>query len=435
MGLLNVSAEEWQIANDFFCLNKSQKKLLKTGKSSGFSFIKVDDKLYAMANGTYLGEGGFSKYKIAEDEHGANFAVGIRGQGIDPRVEKQIAAMKILGKFIGIMERDLGEQKQFWKNSTSKSLLTTKKTYLIAPLELGVNLFDRIYKTHPLLSKTQKLIIAVRVCQALRIIHQKGVIHADIKPDNILVQIEGKRIHVAIIDNGFSVIIGKNKVVIDEAKGTKGYIAPEIYNSKNPPLSKKEYSVASDIFALGMMFYKDLQLDKVFYENMIDEQPENRPSLDAIISSLLNTLTMMLESAKPPAMEKIIEAPKPPLDIEKPLEVSVPVLATPIKLSRRLPEIPKVVPKQEAADLPKPSVTDFRSQLASMLAKPAEMPDDISALLAAKKSAPRPLPARPYTLRTPIVPVIRVGSSTSSTFNSELEERLKSRLLKSINVL
>lgn len=440
MGLLNVSAEQWRIANDFFRSDEQRKKLLKPGNADGFSFIKVDHKVYAMANGEYLGEGGFSKYKIAEDEDGANFAVGIRGQGIDYRVEKEIAALQLLGKFVGIMERDLGVEKQFWKNRTDKSLLTNRKTYLITQLEPGVNLFDRLYKTAPPLTKTQKLIIAVRVCQALSMIHKKGVIHADLKPDNMLVLIEGKRIHVAIVDNGFSVIIGQNKVVIDEAKGTKGYIAPEIYNSLQPRLSKKEYSNASDIYALGKMFKKDLQLDAAIYEAMIDENPENRPSLSAITSSLLNILTTMLTTVKQPVVEKLPEVVKLPEvkmlpvveklpEVTKPLDISTP--AAPVRVTRRLPAVPKTSPKP--TDIASEASTiDFRSQLASMLAIPAEAAS--SSIV--KSQSPRPLPPRPFALRKPIVIENKVEprATAASTFNAELEERLKSRFQSTIKV-
>ncbi|HRE33322.1 MAG TPA: hypothetical protein PLD88_15210, partial [Candidatus Berkiella sp.] len=121
MGLLNVPQSQWEIAQQFFSQHAGAKKL-KKNDTQGFSFIKANGQLYAMANGLYIGEGGFSKVKMVENNHGKNFVVKIEGKGFDKRAVNEVLVLKKLGKHIGVMERDLGEEKEFWKSTKGKSL-------------------------------------------------------------------------------------------------------------------------------------------------------------------------------------------------------------------------------------------------------------------------------------------------------------------------
>ena len=93
--------------------------------------------------------------------------------------------------------------------------------------------------------------IAEAVCQALVHMNEKGWLHRDIKPDNILVNKTGE---VRVIDFSLStklatglmkMLAGKQKAIM----GTRTYIAPEII-LKNPPTAQ------SDIYSLGVTFYE-----------------------------------------------------------------------------------------------------------------------------------------------------------------------------------
>jgi serine/threonine-protein kinase len=89
----------------------------------------------------------------------------------------------------------------------------------------------------------QLVAIFVKVADGLQSLHQLGFVHADIKPNNILVNAEDQE--VRIIDFGQSCRIG---VVKKRIQGTPDYIAPE--QVRRLPLDQR-----TDVFNLGATMY------------------------------------------------------------------------------------------------------------------------------------------------------------------------------------
>jgi len=87
--------------------------------------------------------------------------------------------------------------------------------------------------------------IARRLCAALAAAHDKGVLHRDFKPGNIMIDGRGK---VLITDFGLAALAAQ--VTGPEARhGTPAYMAPE-------QLAGNQASVRSDIYALGLVLYE-----------------------------------------------------------------------------------------------------------------------------------------------------------------------------------
>jgi serine/threonine-protein kinase len=81
-----------------------------------------------------------------------------------------------------------------------------------------------------------------RVCRGLHALHQQGFVHADMKPNNIIVGPQGI---VKIIDFGQSCAIGHKK---ERIQGTPDYIAPE-------QVRRSTLDQRTDVFNLGATMY------------------------------------------------------------------------------------------------------------------------------------------------------------------------------------
>jgi serine/threonine-protein kinase PpkA len=88
----------------------------------------------------------------------------------------------------------------------------------------------------------------IQVAGALSAIHEKGMIHRDMKPDNIMIRADGS---LALADFGIAKHkdTDLNKTVAGEVFGTPSYIAPE-------QAMGKEVDHRADIYALGVMFFE-----------------------------------------------------------------------------------------------------------------------------------------------------------------------------------
>lgn len=123
------------------------------------------------------------------------------------------------------------------------------------------------------------------LCQALAFVHSHGIVHRDIKLNNILLTPER---HVVLSDFGISKVLeeklrkdvdvtntlstvsGSGKLIM----GTKGYMAPEV-------LRGGEVTPAADVYSLGVVFFR--LLTGVWYDPCLAPDSD-RGSLTAINS-------------------------------------------------------------------------------------------------------------------------------------------------------
>lgn len=88
-----------------------------------------------------------------------------------------------------------------------------------------------------------RLIALLRhVAEGLAVMHEAGYVHADVKPNNIMLTREGK---VKLIDFGHSCPVGTVK---DRIQGTPDYIAPE-------QVRRQAITVRTDVFNFGATMY------------------------------------------------------------------------------------------------------------------------------------------------------------------------------------
>lgn len=91
--------------------------------------------------------------------------------------------------------------------------------------------------------------ITIRILSALQHAHNNGIIHRDIKPQNILMQSDG---HVKVSDFGIARIADRNTLSKgDSVMGTVHYFSPE-------QASGKPADVTSDLYSVGVTLYEML---------------------------------------------------------------------------------------------------------------------------------------------------------------------------------
>ncbi|MDR2539473.1 MAG: protein kinase [Chlamydiales bacterium] len=114
--------------------------------------------------------------------------------------------------------------------------------------------------------------IFLSVCEAIAYTHSKGVLHRDLKPDNIIV---GKYGEVLILDWGLADFIGQEETSFSELLGnyqnlTRPGKVPGTLNYLAPERAKGEQSTPlSDIYSLGVILYQMLTLRLPFYRTSL----------------------------------------------------------------------------------------------------------------------------------------------------------------------
>lgn len=122
-------------------------------------------------------------------------------------------------------------------------LIKVRNLFRTRELLLSMEMFDgQSLEESPALSIVDVLLVFRMVATGLNAMHQKGYIHCDTKPNNILISRKGS---IKIIDLGQSCRIGTRKPRI---QGTPDYIAPE--QVRREPLNQR-----TDVFNLGATMY------------------------------------------------------------------------------------------------------------------------------------------------------------------------------------
>jgi eukaryotic-like serine/threonine-protein kinase len=102
-------------------------------------------------------------------------------------------------------------------------------------------------------SRGRLLRFFIQVCQAIDYAHSRGVVHCDLKPDNILLGPFGE---VFVADWGFAHRIGQKATF---GGGTAGFMPPEQLSRKQDEIDGR-----TDVFALGAILYQILTDERAF---------------------------------------------------------------------------------------------------------------------------------------------------------------------------
>ena len=122
--------------------------------------------------------------------------------------------------------------------------------YFVMALVDGENLSARLTRGRPALEETRRILSDV--ADALAYAHSHGVIHRDIKPDNIIIRREDGRALVTDFGIARAAESDSHLTATGVAVGTPAYMSPE------QALGEREVDGRSDIYSLGVVAYQML---------------------------------------------------------------------------------------------------------------------------------------------------------------------------------
>src|SRR5271157_4933365 len=117
--------------------------------------------------------------------------------------------------------------------------------YTVMPLYQGELLETRLAR-RPSLGLEEGRNIAIGLARGAAALHRAGVIHRDIKPDNVILEGGGS---LKLIDLGVARVPGWEDVPPEHIPGTRAYMAPEMFEGEAG-------NEATDIYALGVTMFR-----------------------------------------------------------------------------------------------------------------------------------------------------------------------------------
>jgi serine/threonine protein phosphatase PrpC len=117
--------------------------------------------------------------------------------------------------------------------------------YMVMPLYQGELLETRLSRS-PALELEEGRNIAVRLARGVAALHRAGIIHRDIKPDNVILENGGS---LKLIDLGVVRVPGLEDFPPEQIPGTQAYMAPEMF-------AGEPGNEATDIYALGVTMFR-----------------------------------------------------------------------------------------------------------------------------------------------------------------------------------
>lgn len=248
-----------------------------------------------------LGSGAHSSIlHVRRDEDGKDYAlklVPIDGKG-DLKYLEQARHEFRVGQLLShpnLMRVYCLEVEQGWFSGPKKAKLLTE----FVP---GTTM-DRL----PLQRLAKLLRVFERIADAITHMHKQGVIHADLKPNNLIL---GRGTAVKVIDYGLAWIKGEPK---DRVQGTPEYIAPET-------VSHKIVNERTDIFNFGATMYRlatlqlppscaplgeGLKVTEKWYKEQYKPARELNPTLPPALGELIDSCLSFKAPNRPERMSEV----------------------------------------------------------------------------------------------------------------------------------
>jgi len=144
------------------------------------------------------------------------------------------------------------------------------KVYLVMELSSGGDLFDRTVQKKRY-SEKEALVVMRQILAAIAYLHEQNIAHRDLKLENILLASAHSDVDVKLTDFGLARQLEDG----DRMKtycGTPQYFAPEVLQRKNTVYGSGTYSLAADMWSLGVVAFVLLEGSYPFKDGTLNQQ-------------------------------------------------------------------------------------------------------------------------------------------------------------------
>ncbi|MGA2255203.1 MAG: tetratricopeptide repeat protein, partial [Thermoguttaceae bacterium] len=214
----------------------------------------VHDEMLGSSIGPYkllsvLGEGGFGIVYLAEQEEPIRRQVALKILKAGMDTKQVLARFEAERHTLALM--DHANIARIFDAGTTEN----GRSYFVMELVRGERI-TAYCDSHKLTLK-QRLALFLTVCQAVQHAHQKGIIHRDIKPTNILVTVVDDHPVPKIIDFGLAKAMARplteQSIFTERGQllGTPEYMSPE-----QAGMAIADIDIRSDIYSLGVLLYE-----------------------------------------------------------------------------------------------------------------------------------------------------------------------------------
>ena len=227
-----------------------------------------------------LGHGGMATVFHARDlKHGRDVAVKV----VHPHLASALGADRFLHEIEIVSQLHHPHIVPLYDSGNSDGFL-----FFVMPYEPGLSLRQRLARHGPL-APAEVVGILRDVCDALSYAHERGIVHRDIKPDNVL--IAGR--HALVTDFGVAKVANHAAVSISGATrlpvGTPAYMAPEQIKAN------RGIDHRADIYAVGVLGY----------ELLAGRPPFTGETRDEILAGHLTQVPRPLSEFRPDVPERL----------------------------------------------------------------------------------------------------------------------------------
>jgi Tol biopolymer transport system component len=226
-----------------------------------------------------IGCGGMATVYLARDiKHGRDVAVKV----VHPAIAAALGSERFLREIEIVAQLRHPHIVPLFDSGDADGAL-----YYVMPFESGQSLRDRLSNEGALPIEDAVLILR-DICDALAYAHAHGIVHRDIKPDNVM--LSGR--HAMVTDFGIASSRLESNTTSGDGFGTPAYMSPE-------QIIGDTVDRRADIYSLGVLAY----------ELIAGSPPFTGNTRDAVLAAHLSQPAPSLQSARPdvpPALAELV---------------------------------------------------------------------------------------------------------------------------------